>query len=152
MSTSDGDSFRADMTEGHLRRIAATLTLLDRATCEFEQWTAGRQARSVLYEETNSLAPDQRKEIRQQVAAMRALLEPLKSALRLQHSRQDAAIAIRVRCGILWESLVELEPRRLRRYGPLPADATERINVCVLELLNRVEAIARCVSQPHVEP
>jgi hypothetical protein len=138
---------RVDMAEGHLRRVVSTLRLLDRATCDFEQWTEGREARSVLYEETNSLSSDQRREIEKHIAAIRAVLGRLKVDLQLQPSRREAARSIGGRCAILWEALAELEPQRLERYGPLSRATGQRLDTTAAELMILVEAIGRCVGR-----
>ncbi len=47
-----------DLSEGHRSRIRVTLTLLDEALVKFEEWAQGREIRSLLYFEENSLTPD----------------------------------------------------------------------------------------------
>jgi len=121
--------------------------MLDRAACEFEQWAAGRSVQSVLYDETNTLQPEQREEIARQIAAIRSRLRRLKADFNLASSHRNASTTISARCATLWEALIELEASRLDRYGPLPAGAAERLDDGAKELLARVEAIMRCVSR-----
>ncbi len=44
-----------DLNEAHHSRIRITLTLLDEALVKFEEWAQGREVRSILYREKNTL-------------------------------------------------------------------------------------------------
>ena len=48
------------MSENHIRGISVTLSLLDKALWNFDQWAKGHEVRSVLYEVRNSLPAAQR--------------------------------------------------------------------------------------------
>jgi len=52
--------FIPNLTEAHSSRIRITLTLLDEALVKFEEWALGREVRSVLYREKNTLDPERR--------------------------------------------------------------------------------------------
>ena len=134
--------------ENHRRGIATTLTLLDEALCEFEQWAGGRELRSVLYEERNALSPEQRAKILAEVAQMRERLRKLRDALGLEGSVRDAATAIWGQCSGLWEHLVELEAKHLRRYGELPPGLARYLDPQVAALLLHLRQISRSCSSP----
>ena len=125
----------------HRRGISITLVLLDQALCEFEQWARGRQAQSVLYEETNDLSPGQRERVLAEVAEIRVVLRELRDTLRLEGEIQSAAGAIwRASLG-LWEHLAELEGKHLKRYGTPPAGLAEYLKPMVQQLEAGLERI-----------
>ncbi len=134
------------MRDGHKRRIQTTLTLLDRATCDFCHWADGHEQHSVLHEAHNSLDRDQCQQIKRYVSEIRAELQQLKLELQLKISHQDAATMIRARCATLSEALVELTPGRMKRYGALSDDDAQTIQQAAGKLIELVEAIARCTS------
>jgi len=105
------------MSENHRRGISVTLGLLEQALCEFEEWAKGREVRSVLYEEHNDLAEGQREEILREVESMRRVLRQMKHFLDLKDICRSAKGEIWARCSALWEGLVELEGKYLKRYG-----------------------------------
>jgi len=116
------DEAFSDISEPHKRGISITLALLDETLCEVEQWANGREIRSVFYEEHNTLSTRQRQGILSEIARMRSLLHELKDDLALEPTVEDAGAAIRGKCSGLWEHIVELKAKHLRRYGEVPAD------------------------------
>ena len=134
------------VNENHWRAISTTLALLDEMLCEFEQWTAGREIHSVLYQERNSLSDEQRHAIDTEISAMRDLLCQLRDDLELQIRSHDAGTEIWSRGLSFWETLVGLEGGYLRAYGePSPAlvNYLEPKVVELVERLLRISDIAR---------
>jgi|SRR5271157_3653969 len=74
------------MSENHIRGISTTLSLLDKALCEFEQWAHGNEVRSVLYEIHNTLSEAQRRLIATEVAKMKSILQQIRGTLALEAS------------------------------------------------------------------
>ncbi len=131
----------------HRRGITTTLAFLDEALCEFEQWAKGREVRSVLYEERNTLTPKQRRRLLAEIARIRPLLRELKGALGLEGAVQSAEQSIWARCSGLREHLVELQGKHLRRYGEPAPDLPHYLDPRVEELLRRIEDIAAVISE-----
>jgi len=129
------------MREGHKRGASTTLLLLDEALCQFEQWAEGREIVSVLYREQNDLSARQRRSILSEIAKMRKVLEELREALGLEAETEAVAHLIRSRCSVMWEYLVELEGKRLRRYGELLPGLAEYLDGRVAELTVRLGRI-----------
>jgi hypothetical protein len=134
------------MSENHIRGISATLTLLDKALCDFDRWAHGHAVRSVLYRIRNPLLPVQRKTIAEEVAEMKAMLEEIRTTLNLNETVRSADRMIVASCSTLWVSLVELESRRLTRYGELPTGLAEYLDPRVAILNSRLRRISHIVT------
>lgn len=133
------------MSENHIRGISATLTLLDKALCEFDRWAHGHAVRSVLYRVHNPLSTAQRKALAAEVAEMKGMLQEIKSTLHLNESVHEADRMIVGSCSTLWVSLVELEGRRLKRYGELPPGLADYLDPQVAELNRHLQRISKLI-------
>jgi len=132
--------------ENHERGISVTLYLLDQALCEFEQWAQGRQVRSVLYEVRNTLSVEQRRRILDEIAHMRQILVEIRDALALEGNIKSVVRVITAQCAVLWVHLVELEGKRLLRYGEPPLELANYLDPKVGDLIERLKNIADIVS------
>ena len=141
----DKDSKRPDITEAHKRGITTTLLIFDQALCEIEQWVGGREAHSALYEETNSLSALQRERIAAEVRNARKTLARVKSDLNLEGETHTAAGAILTLCSGLWEHLVELDGKHLRRYGRLPSGLDHYLSPQIAQLIEVLKRISDAV-------
>ncbi len=131
----------------HKNSIATTLTFLDEALCEFEQWAQGREIKSVFYGEKNELLPDQREAILIQVASIRERLQELKDGLKLEARPRSVASSIWSQCSALWVNLVEVTSEHLERYGEPPAGLAEYLDPRVAELIALTNEILRVVKK-----
>lgn len=134
------------MSENHIRGISTTLTLLDKALCEFDQYAHGHAVRSVLHQVRNPLSAAQRNTLAAEVAKMKGILQEIKSTLHLNVSVHEADRMILASCSTLWVSLVELEGTRLRRYGELPPGLAEYLDPRVAELNTQLRRISNMVA------
>jgi len=134
------------MSENHIRGITTTLTLLDKALCEFDQWAHGHAVRSVLHQVRNPLSTAQRKSLAAEVAEMKSILQEIKSALNLKASVHEVDRMIAASCSTLWVYLVELEGTRLRRYGELPPGLAEYLDPQVADLNSRLRRISKIIA------
>ncbi len=116
------------LSKSHKRGVSTTLQILDEALCEMEQWANGRQIESVLYRERNDLTGRQRAALLREIAGMRDVLKELAEELAIEPAVQDARSAIRGKCSLLWEHIIELKAKHLRRYGEVPAEAAEHLD------------------------
>lgn len=132
-----------ELSQRHRRGIASTLAILDEALCEFEEWAMGREIRSVLYSETNSLTSEQRERLIHLLTGLRATLAELCDRLGLEGKVNDAVTAIWSRCSTLWVSLVELESPYLKRYGEIPADFAEYFDPKIAQLVEGLQGILK---------
>jgi len=131
----------------HKSGIETTLSLLDEALLDFEGWAHGRENRSILYEERNLLSEDQRERILIQVQKIRGILAELRDQLDLQPKTDNIAKLILSRCSYLWVTLVELESKRLRRYGEPPEGLAEYLDPRTAQLIDSVKEISRIASE-----
>lgn len=130
------------LSENHNRGISVTLSLLDKALCEFAYWAEGHQVRSVLYEIHNELSPSQQEKMLAEIAAMRATIQELRDELDLETQVRSVKKLIRSSCAVLWASLLELEERRLGRYGHVPPGLTEYLEPRVAALMEKLHNIS----------
>lgn len=139
---------QADLSDTHKRGISVTLTILDEALCDAEQWANGREVRSVFYKERNSLSDRQRSEILLEITRMRGLLQEMRDSLGLEPSVEDAASAIRGKCAGLWEHIVELKAKYLRKYGDVPPGFGEYIDPKADDLVRGIVRILDALRTP----
>lgn len=135
------------MSENHIRSISTTLSLLDKALCEFEQWTQGYEIRSVLYEIRNTLSDAQRALIAVEVAEMKNILEEVRSNLNLEVTTRYVDKIFLGSCSILWTYLMELEGRNLKRYGEVPPGLAEYLDPRVHALDEHLRSIGDIVAR-----
>jgi HEAT repeat protein len=132
------DTMPVEISQAHRQGITVTLTLVDRTLCEVEEWVKGRQVDSIFFKERNALSASQKERIHSEIARMRRVLEELRQILRLEASTEDAESAIRSKCAGLWEHLVELKAKYLRRYGEVPPDLAECLDPRADELIQGI--------------
>jgi len=137
-SVREQETMPIEISEAHKRGITVTLTLVDRTLCEVEEWAKGRQVDSILFKEHNSLSFHQRERILSEIVRIRSVLEELRLILRLEPSVEEAESAIRSMCAGLWEHLVELKAKYLRRYGEVPPDLAECLDPRADELIQGI--------------
>jgi len=136
----------------HRRAISTTLALFDALLGRLAEWADGREQRGVLYEEVNDLGPDRRRVLRRQVARLRRRLEAARRDLGLAVIHEPASLDIWGRCAAFRENLVELEARRLRRYGEVPPDLADYMDALSGDLtagLDRLLTALRREARPR---
>lgn len=136
-----------EMSQGHKNSIATTLTILDEALCEFEQWAQGREIKSIFYREQNELQPDQREAIKNQVAKIREKLLEMREGLQLEVTPRSVAQRIWSQCSMLWVNLIEVTSKHLRGYGEVPAALAEYLDPRVAELIELTNEIAGIIKK-----
>ena len=97
-----------NLSEAHRSRIRITLTLLDEALVKFEEWGQGREVRSILYREANTLDPDRRGGLLADIACIRGIMQELRDDLHLEASPQDIVKTISAYCSLLWVDVLEM--------------------------------------------
>ncbi len=128
----------AGMSDAHKRGISITLVILDETLCEVEQWAKGREMQSVFYKEHNALSTRQRQKMLSEIAEMRSLLQEMRDAIGIEPTVEDAGDAIRGKCSGLWEHIVELKAKHLRRYGEAPAGLGEYLDPRAEQLIQGI--------------
>jgi len=77
---------------------------------------------------------------------MKGILEEIRSTLHLEVTVRSADKMIISSCSVLWASLVELESRRLLRYGAVPPGLAEYVDPRVETLNEHLRRIADIVA------
>jgi hypothetical protein len=133
---------RLPVPADHKRGISASFSLLDQRLCEVERWAEFRHWDSVLYEEHNTLTPEQGRRVLSEIAAIRAMLVQLRDALELEPTIGFVAWSIQASCAALCQNLVELDEKHLRRYGEVPPGLAEYLKPQLAELAERLQRIS----------
>ncbi len=76
--------FIANLNEAHNSRIRITLAILDEALVKFEKWAQGREVRSILYREENTLDPERRVGLLGDIAGIPRIIQELRDDLHLE--------------------------------------------------------------------
>jgi hypothetical protein len=135
------------MSENHIRSISTTLSLLDKALCEFDHWAQGHEVRSVLYEVRNTLSEVQRQSIVAEAAEMKDMIQEIRDTLNLEVTRRYVDKMFLGTCSVLWTYLAELEGRHLKKYGVVPPGLAEHLNPRVDALNGHLRRIADIVAR-----
>jgi len=133
---------RIRVTEPQLRSLAATLSLLDQAICRFDEYAAGRETRSVLYREQNTLSPEQRARLRAKVAEIKALLKQIGDDLGLPVRTQNVGAQIWGESAGFWNMLAEMKSSRLNAYGRVDPALAEYLDPRAETLIAAMQEIA----------
>jgi hypothetical protein len=135
------------ISDDHRRGISSTLVLLDEVLCRFERWAKNGTAKGPLYQERQDLSEEQRLAILDEIDSIRAAIADLRDELQLHRKVEGVATAIWFQCSWCWSLLVELESRRLKRYGELPAGFAAYFDPKVKVLIERMNAISEITYQ-----
>jgi hypothetical protein len=130
-----------DLSESHRSSIRITLTLLDEALVKFHEWAQGREVRSLLYAEENTLTAEERHGLLADIAAMRGIIRELRDDLLLVATPQDIARNIRGHCHILWVDALEITGRYLRGYGEPPQELVNYLDPKMHRILQYLDHI-----------
>jgi hypothetical protein len=101
------------------------------------------EARSELYSERNRLSESQKVDVLSEVAAIRDLLGEVRRKLDLEPVTRDVGAFISSHCMMLWESVIELQGRYLKRFGEAPGELTEFLDPKTEEIIYRLDQIVR---------
>ena len=127
--------------ENHRRSISAGRELLDKILCRFEYWAKGGCLCGVIYREQNNLSDEQRRIILQEIENTRKIIIELRDTLELNVRISSVEAVIRVQSSFLWESLVELESKYLKRYGEFPKEFSAFLDPKINRLINHLNKI-----------
>jgi hypothetical protein len=116
------DGSLPDLSEAHRSKIRITLTLLDEALVKFEAWGQGREVRSILYHEKNTLDPERRAGLLADIACIRGVIRELRDDLHLEANPENIVRTISAHCSILWVDVLEMTGKYLRGFGEPPPE------------------------------
>ncbi|MGQ9454519.1 MAG: hypothetical protein ACUVT8_09825 [Armatimonadota bacterium] len=130
------------MSDAHKQGIRITLVFVDEMLYEVEQWARGREFRSQLYEEVNTLSQEQRELLLTEVGHIRKLLGDLRESLGLESERRSACTAVHSLSCAIWPHLEELKGKHLKRYGDIPQEIEQSLSESVDQLIEATKRIA----------
>lgn len=117
-----------EINENQHRGISVSLGLLDQALCEIKQWAEGREIISIMYREQNQLSLKQRTGILGLIKDIQSIISEIRDAMQLKDHVIQATRSICGHCSILWEQILELESRRLSRYGEVSSSLVDYLD------------------------
>lgn len=132
-----------EIGENHRRGIAVTLALLDEMLCDIERGARGMVMAGPIYRENDDLTSGQKDDILREIEALREHISGIRDALSLEPRVWNSSVSISSKCSCFWENLVELESRRLWRYGEVPEGFAAGFDPKVEALIRGLEAISR---------
>lgn len=136
--------------ENHRRAIAGTLGLLDEMLCRFDRWMREKPAEGILFREVDTLTGRQKRTIRGEMDAMRAVLRELRDDLDLERRTESTSVAVWSESSAFWEALVELGTKHLRRYGDMPEGFPEYFDPRVGRMIEHMRRIGDAASRRSV--
>jgi len=137
-----------ELSENHRRSISVTLQLVDKALCEWDDWTKGKLRVGVMYRQRDTFSPQQKNELRNKIDRIRQLLTQIHDDLQLKTRVIDTAQSMLGQAGVLWEMLAELNGRALQRGGKVPEGLTRYLDPIGEQLEAEMNEIARLFSKP----
>ena len=138
----------SDLSEAHRSKIRITLTLLDEALVKFEEWGKGREVRSILYREANTLDPEMRAGLLADIAFIRDIIQELRDNLHLEANPQDIVKTIRAHCYILWVDVLEMTGKYLRGFGEPPLELIDYLDPKAHRILQSLDHIKALLTKP----
>lgn len=140
-----------ELSENHRRSISITLQLLDKALCEWSDWSAGKTKSGVMYREQDTLSSSQKSDLRSKIDEIRKLIVLLRDEFDLQLKNVATAHAIATHSSLLWEMLAELNIRTLQAYGTVPEGLGAHLDPIGEQLAEHMSAITRLLAQTATE-
>ncbi len=137
-----------NISENHRRVIGGTLRALDELLSNFERWMRDPPAAGPLHRESDSLTERQKRKVRAEIAALRALIAESRDRLGLEARNQELSACIWSRSAAFWEALMELESRRLKGYGEAPEFLAEYFDPVVKRMLEHLRNITAETGSP----
>jgi len=140
------------INESQSRSIATSLALLDEALCLFEEYGRGREVHSVCYEERNRLTARQRKALLSEIKRVREQMARMKRDLRLPAKVEDVGKRIWGHSAGFWDTLAEMESKRLRGYGDVSPALAEYLDPAAQRLLEQLQTISSIAAGGNGRP
>lgn len=132
-----------EMGPNHRRGITSTLVHLDESICRIEQMVHTESTCSQFYVERNALTESQKENVLSEVAAVRRILAELRQTLNLIPVTRDVGAAVSGRCMLLWESILELQGRYLKRFGEPSEELVKFLDPKTDEIVHHLDRIVR---------
>jgi hypothetical protein len=108
---------------------------------KFEEWARGREVRSLLYTEENTLTSEEQGGLLADITAIRGIIQELRDDLHLERAPQDIAKTIRGHCYILWVNVLEMTGKYLRGYGEPPPELVAYLDPRAHQILRYLDHI-----------
>jgi hypothetical protein len=137
-----------ELNANHRRSVSITLQLVDKALCEWDDWTKGHVQSGVMYRQQDTISPTQKNELRSKIAKIRQLIARLRDDLQLQSSVIETSQPIVGQASVLWEMLIDLESRSLQAYGKVPEELARYLDPIAKQLAAEMNEISRLFSRP----
>lgn len=136
-----------ELGENHRRSVSITLQLVDKALCEWDDWSNEHIRSGVMYREQDTFSPSQKARLRDRIVTIRKLLVRLRDDLQLDPKVAPTSQSIVGHTSILWEMLAELNSRALQAYGKVPDNLDHYLDPIGEQLAAEMNEITRLFSK-----
>jgi hypothetical protein len=136
------------LNENHRRSITITLQLVDKALCEWDDWTKGKVRSGVMYCQRDTFSPAQKNDLQTKIVKIRQLMMRLRDDLQLEPTVVATSQLIIGQASVLWEILIELDSRSLQAYGKVPEELALYLNPIGEQLAAEMNEVSRLFSHP----
>ncbi len=106
-------------------------------------WLEGQHTNGILYHDALNLSDLQRARIRQTIEVALEEIDALCDLLRLNSEEQEAGSLIRSEMTIAWANLLDIQSKKLRRYGAVDPQVAEVLDPRVRNLSNLAIQLAK---------
>jgi GTP-binding protein EngB required for normal cell division len=137
------------LNEAQQRHLLASLQYVDKLLCEIESVLTAAQSKSAFPKYRLDLTPAQARVVSDYIARLRAqMLRALRSlGIEPPEPQLGALHSIRVTLGFADIALEECRPKRMKGYGPMPADRAAELEGMVDELQSLVARLDAYLAQ-----
>jgi len=137
-----------ELSANHRRSISITLQLVDKALCEWDDWSKAHVQTGVMYRQHDTFSPAQKNELHLRIAKMRQAITRLRDDLALEVRILPTSQSMVGQAAVLWEMLIDLNSRSLRGYGKVPENLAQYLDPIAEQLAAEMNEISRLFSQP----
>lgn len=129
--------------DNHKRRIETTFSMLDEFLCSLQRWADGKAITSLLFQENNNLAPEQRQQLQNEIIALEKLVKEVKDDLDLTTRTLDVGRVLQGSGAIFTAYIDELDAQRLSDYGPPSPELIAYLEPKLKELDKNLDVISK---------
>ncbi|MFN8473190.1 MAG: hypothetical protein U0822_13465 [Anaerolineae bacterium] len=147
----DGPIRERGLNEAQKRAVAVRMQALERFIAEAERFIAVDEAEEPA-RGCALLSESQRQALREAFEQIRCEIASIVAELNLESEADNYLSYVRAVSAELWADLIDIEPPKLRRYGPVDPEVIETLSPTIdrlVMLTSAVYSIANQALMPH---
>ncbi|MBI3301282.1 MAG: hypothetical protein HYZ72_04290 [Deltaproteobacteria bacterium] len=135
-----------DFGDTHRRSIANALRYTEERLGQVEAALTDQGNLNILRRIEDDLTPLQKEKISGCIRAIRSLIASLKETLSLEAHAIPLSQVIGGTTSSLWVTLIDTEPKRLTRYGPVPEEISTALGPALEELIAQIHEMQAIIA------